>query len=128
MPICARPREKYARLQQSPTWLFHQFRLGMGRVQSPRLCTTARAPRKALLSGLLVPKRDDPVRLLGDGALATPSDSLIERPEYSRPLRNDRQMYGIDSSVVNARTDVQMIVNLICHCGSTVYELRAESA
>jgi hypothetical protein len=30
--------------------------------------------------------------------------------------------------VVNARTDVQMIVNLICHCGSTVYELRAESA
>lgn len=81
MPICERPREKYARLQQSPTWPFHQVRLGMGRVHSPRLCTTARAPRKTLLSGLLVPNRDGPVGLLGDGALTTPSDSLIDRPE-----------------------------------------------
>lgn len=36
-------------------------------------------------------------------------------------------MYGTDSSVVNARIDVHIMVNLICHCGSTVYELRAVS-
>jgi hypothetical protein len=36
-------------------------------------------------------------------------------------------MYGTDRSVVNARIDVHMMVNLICHCGSTVYELCAVS-
>lgn len=36
-------------------------------------------------------------------------------------------MYGTDSSVVNARIDVHIMVNLICHCGSTVYEPRAVS-
>jgi hypothetical protein len=32
-------------------------------------------------------------------------------------------MYGAESNVDNASTLVQIMVNLICHSGSTVYEL-----
>jgi hypothetical protein len=52
----------------------------------------------------------------------------MARPAYSLPERYARYIHGIERRVETARTDVHIMVNLICHLGSTAYELQVVSS
>lgn len=47
----------------------------------------------------------------------------MARPEYKRLCRAARMTHGREMSVEKASTEVQMMVNFVCHLGSSMPEL-----
>ena len=120
MTICDTEREKYARRQQSPTWDFHQRRFGIGSVKRAADCHIASMPRtaraKKLFEGRDVACWTLPAFRCSVGVRV----SVMAKPAYRRPFLHDRKSQGTERRRVKARILVQMMVNFVCHCGSTV--------